>query len=102
MVVLALLLVLCHLLVLNSRLVARCERVRLLGCHVAVLEPCQLLMGVLLGLVVVEGCCCCLGDRLGVGEVVWHGIGVVEEEHVEVLFEVGVSLCLTHVVVLAP
>ena len=59
-------------------------------------------MRVLLGLVVVEGCCCRLGDRLGVGKVVWHGVRVVEEEHVEVFFEVGVGLCLAHVVVLAP
>ena len=66
MVVVVRLLMLCHLLVLNGCLMTRCERVWLLGRHVAVLESCQLLVGVLLLLVVVEGSCRRLRDRLRV------------------------------------
>ena len=52
-------------------------------------------MGVLLLGVVFERSCCGLGYLLSVGEVIRYGAWIVKKEHVEVLFQVRISLCLT-------
>ena len=76
-VIVVLVLMLCHLLILGSILVAWCERMCLVGTairvHVAILESSQLLMSVLLLGVVFERSCCGLGYLLSVGEVIRHG-----------------------------